>query len=340
MISATVTTGLLEAITAGGGNTDQVLRSVGIDGAAFSNPEGFIPCSSFGRILEEAARATGDDCFGLHFAEHYNPKNIGPLIYAVLNAPSIAAGCENAARYLHIHNQALEMSVAVEKQRAFIRLSAVDPMVELSRQHREFGMAVFLNTIRLMAGSQWAPQEVQFTHDAPAQTSEHLRVFCAPVSFGHPADALIIDREFLVRHVPAADPRLCRILQRYLDRIVNEMPREDILLASVRKAVAESMRDGDVKLGPVAKKVALSPRTLQRRLKEYGVDFMEMVNDTRRRISLNYLRSPRHTLTEIAFLLGYSEVSAFNRAFKRWTGSTPMDYRRPARRGFVAADQR
>jgi AraC-like DNA-binding protein len=78
----------------------------------------------------------------------------------------------------------------------------------------------------------------------------------------------------------------------------------------------------------VARKIALSPRTLQRRLKEQSLDFKGLVDDTRRRFSLNYLKDPQHTLTEIAYLLGYSEVSAFNRAFKRWTGTTPVSYRR------------
>jgi AraC-like DNA-binding protein len=87
------------------------------------------------------------------------------------------------------------------------------------------------------------------------------------------------------------------------------------------------MRDGDPTLTQVARKIALSPRTLQRRLKDYGTDFKRLVDDTRRRLSLNYLKNPEHTFTEIAYLLGYSEASAFNRAFKRWTGATPSDYR-------------
>ena len=88
------------------------------------------------------------------------------------------------------------------------------------------------------------------------------------------------------------------------------------------------MREGDPKLGDVARKVALSSRTLQRRLKDQGLDFKKLVDDTRHRFSLNYLKDPQHTMTEIAYLLGYSEVSAFNRAFKRWTGSTPVSHRR------------
>ena len=109
------------------------------------------------------------------------------------------------------------------------------------------------------------------------------------------------------------------------------MPREDELLASVRRAIAESMRDGDPRLVRVAKKVAMSSRTLQRRLNEYGVDFKKLADDTRRRFALSYLRDRKQTLTEVAYLLGYSDLSAFNRAFKRWTGSTPMKYRKESR---------
>ena len=134
------------------------------------------------------------------------------------------------------------------------------------------------------------------------------------------------------RQVPAADERLYPVLRRYLDGVLEEMPREDVLLASVRRVVGELMRDGDPTLTQVARKLAMGSRTLQRRLKEDGVDFKMLVDDTRRRFALSYLRDRKHTLTDIAYLLGYSEVSAFNRAFRRWTGSTPSDHRRVAKR--------
>jgi AraC-like DNA-binding protein len=116
-------------------------------------------------------------------------------------------------------------------------------------------------------------------------------------------------------------------MKQYLERVLAEIPQEDGMLVSVRRAVAEAMREGDPNLTRVAKKMAMSPRTLQRQLKEQGMEFKQLVDDTRRRFALSYLRDRRHTLTEIAFLLGYSEASAFNRAFKRWTGSTPLAYR-------------
>jgi AraC-like DNA-binding protein len=327
-ISLAAAAGLIDAIKAAEGDPDQVLDSLGLDRAALSRPDGFIACADFARLLEEAARATGDECFGLHFGEQYHPKNIGPFIYVVLNSPTVGAALDNTVRYLKVHNEAAEVSLALEGHRASLRQSLIGLPVEDARQQSEYGLAVALNTIRMMVGSRWVPLEVQFGHRAPRDTSEHVRVFGAPVSFACPTNALVFEREFVERQVPAADERLYPILRRYLEQVLQEMPREDDALASVRRVVGEVMREGDPKLSEVARKIAMSPRTLQRRLREQGLDFKKLVDDTRRRFSLSYLRDPQNTLTEIAYLLGYSEVSAFNRAFKRWTGSTPVSYRR------------
>jgi AraC-like DNA-binding protein len=326
-MSVAATSGLVEAIAAAGAEPAQVFRTLGLERSALDKSDGFIRSSTFAGLLEEAARATSDDCFGLHFGEHFNPKNLGALAYVVLNSPTIAIAIENAERYIHIHNQAANLSFDMGKDQAYLRFLLADPPIDSTRQHNEYSMAVALNMLRMMAGSHWAPREVQFAHDAPAQTSEHLRVFRAPVLFTCATNALVIDREFLNREVPAADDLLYAILKRHVDRIVSELPRESDLLAAVRRVIAEAMRDGEPKITRVTKKLAMSRRTLQRRLKEDGVLFKSLVDDTRRRFALEYLKTPKHTFTEIAFLLGYSEVSAFNRAFKRWTGTTPLDYR-------------
>jgi AraC-like DNA-binding protein len=328
MISISAAAGLIEAIKAAGANPHDVLGTIAVDSAIFANPDGFIEVSTFARILEEAARVSSDECFGIHFGERYNPKNIGSLVYVVLNSPTIAAGIENTARFIKIHNEAAGASLLVEKDRAYLRFSPNELLIHTSRQHSEYAMTVALNTLRLMVGSEWAPQEVHFMHQLDAATSEHFRVFCAPVVFGCPANALVIESDFLKREVPAADPRLYRILKRYLGRVLNEMPREDDLVADVRRLVGEAIRDGEPKLSRAAKTVGVSPRVLQRRLKEYGLDFKKLVDDTRHRLALQHIKEQKDTLTQIAFMLGYSDASAFNRAFKRWTGTAPLEYRR------------
>jgi AraC-like DNA-binding protein len=332
MISATVTNGLADAIALAGFDPQELLRRLKLDGEILSQSESFIPCIDFAYLLEEAARALSDETFGLYFGARSNPRNIGPLAYAVLNAPTIAAAFEVAGRYLHVHNEAVNMFV--RETAPLISLCYTHANLGLEeepRQFNEYSMAVTLNVLRMMVGSQWAPREAQFAHRAPQDNSEHLRLIGAPVLFDCATNALVVEREFFDRAVPAADPRLFEIMRRYLDDVLDKMPREDGPLATIRKAVAESMREGSLNLRWVAQKLATSPRTLQRQLKQYGIDFKNLVDDTRRQFALDYLRSPDDTLTQIAFLLGYSEVSAFNRAFKRWTGKTPLDYRRNQR---------
>ncbi|HXJ84508.1 MAG TPA: AraC family transcriptional regulator [Candidatus Methylomirabilis sp.] len=338
MISLAAATGLVEAIKVAGTDPDELLRAFGLDRSTVSDPHRYMPASDFARLLEEAALATGDDCFGLHFGEHFNPKDFGPLTYVVLNAPTMLASIKDVARYLRVYNEAAEVTFSVEGRWAYLRHRLVNLDIENPRQQNEFALAVGLSTIRLMAGTRWSPTEVQFAHPAPRVTSEHPRVFGAPVSFGCETNAFVIERELIERQVPAADERLYPILRQYLDRALAEVPRDDALILSVRKAIGESMCHGDPTLAAVAGKAAMSPRTLQRRLAADGVDFKALVADTRRRFAVHYLRQPSPTLTEIAYLLGYSEVSAFNRAFKRWTGATPSEYRRGASRS--AANRR
>ena len=328
LISRSVTTGLLDAIAATGANVDQVRRSMSLDIVTLANADGFIACADFARLLEEIAQLTGDGCFGLHFGEHSNPKNIGPLAYAVLNSPTIAEACKTAARYLHVHNQALQPSLDVDSKLAHFAYSYANVGLDNPRQFSEFTMAGVLNIFRVMAGSQWTPREIRFAHSAPGSITEHQRVFGAPVIFHCVNNAMLMEREFLDRTVPASDHRLYGIMSRYLDDVLQRIPQQDSLLATIRKAIGEALKDGTPKLAPVAKSVAISPRTLQRRLEQQGLDFKKLVRDTRHQFALEYLKDHANTLTQIAFLLGYSEVSAFNRAFKHWTGSTPLDYRR------------
>lgn len=329
VISVAAATGLVDAIATAGGNADQILGVAGLDRAALDEVDGFIPANSFARALEEAAQVTGDDCFGLHFGEHFDPKDIGALVYVVIHSPTMQVAIRNTERYLHIHNTAVRLGFSVEGDRGYLRYWLSDPArkPERQRQHNEYSMVVAVKTFRIMAGRDWTPQEIQFAHETPQRVSEHSRVFGCPVLFGCTGNAFAVKRDFGERRVPTADAKLYRVLKQHVERIASEMPSEDDLVGSVRKAIGESVGEANPTLGRMARKLATSPRTLERRLKEQGVIYRELVDDTRRRFALEYLKDRSRTLTEVAFLLGYSEVSAFSRAFKRWTGSTPLEHR-------------
>jgi AraC-like DNA-binding protein len=143
-------------------------------------------------------------------------------------------------------------------------------------------------------------------------------------------NAIVMESEFCQQPIPAADPNLFKLLNRYLESILSEIPKTDQRLEGIRRKIAEAIKAGNPNLGQVAKTMALSPRTLQRQLDTCETDFRSLLDDTRKRLALAYLKDSENTLTQIAFLLGYSEVSTFNRSFKRWTGKTPQHYRRRA----------
>jgi len=328
MISSAAAAGLTDAIEAAGRDPDEILRAVGLDRAAVADRHGFIPSAAFTLALEEAARVTGDECFGLHFGERYHPKDIGALAYVVLNSPTIAVAFENVARYLRIYNEAAAVSFVQSEKNAFLQHRLRDVPLQRRRQHEECALTVALGTIRMMAGSEWRPLEVRFEHEPPARTNEHARIFGAPVLFGGDGNVMVIEREFCDREVPTADRRLYPILEEYLKRQLENSPTEDRFVVAVQHAVANSMKDGEPKLPDVARTIGVSVRTLQRRLSESGVDYKGLVDDIRHRLALRYLKDRKHTLSEVAYLLGYSEISAFSRAFRRWTGSTPSDHRR------------
>src|SRR5262249_47468778 len=164
MISVAASTGLLETITSTGANPDQVLGVVGLDRAVLANPEGFIPCSTFARLLEEAARATGDPYFGLHFGERFNLKDIGPLTYVVLNSSTIAVADQHIARYLKLYNHASKLFCTFYERRAYLQKFLYDLDVDVTPQQNDYSMVIKFNTIRMMVASQWAQVEVRFAH--------------------------------------------------------------------------------------------------------------------------------------------------------------------------------
>lgn len=327
LISATVMIGLAQAIDDAGAKADEVLRDLDIDPALLSRTDGFIPCASFARILETTARRTGNEVFGLHFGARSNPKNIGCLAYAVMNSPTVAAAFETAGRYIHLHNEAARLAFAEDQSLGYWSYTLKELHSEGSRQLIDYGMAAALNTIRAMVGSAWSPREVHFAHQAGKAMAAYREVFRSPILFACSTNAFVMDADFCRQPIPAADPNLFGILMGYLDDVLSRMPKKDDAVGPLRMAIAQLVKDGGIKLSSAAKIMAVSPRTLQRQLKQNGLSFAELVEDTRRTLALEYLKNRDNTLTEVAFLLGYSEVSAFNRAFKRWTGKTPMTYR-------------
>jgi AraC-like DNA-binding protein len=198
----------------------------------------------------------------------------------------------------------------------------------LQRHTSEETLAAWVTFGHWISGLDLAPTLVRFQHPQPADISEHLRIFRCPLLFEQADNALVYPKRLLSAPLGQADAQMRLMLDAYADRQLAELKQGDSLLIRARELLAAQLVAGPVNLSTLAAALALSPRTLQRRLAEAGLSFSQLLDETRQPLVLHYLGDPTLELADIAFLLGFSEAGSLARAFRRWTGQSPGDYRR------------
>jgi AraC-like DNA-binding protein len=320
--------GLLEAVERAGGRPERVLAKAGLVMAELRRPDRAIELRAMVALFEAAAEESGDDFFGLHLGQSVPLRSLGELSYVVLNAPDVGTAMRNLERYLGLYMTGASVSIDIEAGLVKHRLLFDDPSLFPRRQFVELNAAMAHDLLKSVAGSDWSPDHVQFEHDPPRSVDEYTAVFGAPVRFGCSTSCLAYDAEWMTRPVLGADRSLLPIVEKHVREILGRSAGESDLAAAVGESVAECLCDGSPSISVIARGLAMSARTLQRRLEESGTCFRDIVDDVRRRLAAEYLRDDDTSVTEVSFLLGYSELSAFHHAFRRWTGSTPRLYRK------------
>jgi AraC-like DNA-binding protein len=211
-----------------------------------------------------------------------------------------------------------------------------DGRIACRRQDAELSIGMFCNVFWHCLGRAWRPLEIHFEHPRPLDGHEHARLFEVPVYFARPANAIVFRRSDLDANMGSADAYLLSVLEPML-RERRARANADDLEGLVRRTIERGFSGGGPTIDHVARELGMTSRTLHRRLQERGLAFNDMVRGLRRDLALRYLATPHIPLTEIAFLLGYSELSAFSRAFHQWSGVAPMRYRKQSLAGPTAA---
>jgi len=196
-----------------------------------------------------------------------------------------------------------------------------------ARAATEFALAELLHCARLLSGVSWQPLEVMVPHSAPQDTKAHREFFGVEPRWGSARAELSAEPSVPRLTLVKSDPQLATLLAHNAEALLALHPDTDDIGSEVRRAVGESLGAGEPTLAAVAKRLALSERTLKRRLHEQGLTFAGLLGEVRKQRATLYLDDPKLTVSEVGFLVGYSEPSAFHRAFRRWTGKTPQAYR-------------
>lgn len=313
----------LEAL---GHPVDRLLAQAGISPGMLADPDERVPGGSMARIWELAVALTGDDCLGMHVAAAAPISSFEVHAYAILSSPTLRDAYPRACRYQRLINRATDLTFSEGPREGVLR-HALKRGGAVSRQPAEFLAASWLRFGRLLTGTRWTPLRVFFAHDRPADTSEHDAMFGSPLQFTSGQTALHVPVTVLDLPNPKADATLLALLDRHAATLLDRHPALTTTSARVRAWLVEAHSTGRPLARQAAKALAMSERTLHRRLRLEGTTFRALLDQFRHEKAVALLTSHRHSIADVAFLLGYSELSAFYRAFRRWTGRSPADLR-------------
>lgn len=319
--------GLVQIAEARGVGVAPILTQAGVDPALLKNPDARVSLESMRALWQAIPRSVGDESFGLHLAERSAATGSLDLVeYIIRNSPDLGTAYRKAIRYQQLLHDTATLELEVKGDRA--RIFQTSDASRDARHGNEYALATLLLFGRKVTALDWAPRAVAFMHPAPPDTTEHRRIFRAPITFGQNVTELIFDQEILSRPVVGADPALYALLERHAEERLARIPAAEGFLDQVRRQISAGLEGGVPEARDVARTLGMSQRSFERRLHDKATTYRELVDAVRRELSLSYLREPRLRLMEISFLLGFAETSAFHRAFRRWTGTTPLEYRK------------
>lgn len=306
---------------------EAMLEHADLDDVDLVTYDHHISLNKFSEALEFASRKTGDRFFGLHYGEFYKPGSSGAFGYVLLNSPTVRDALNNIVRYMNIF--------VTIRNIEFIEENGVGTLIwsypfnfHPRSQYVDLAITFVLERLRLGAGKDWMPLSVQIEHKGSVDQSEYVRVFGKRITFNGKDNRITLDATALNAKMPDADHMLYHVIKNFCGRLIQERGHEGRLARRLRIAIVEGLSQGKSTLEDIAGIAGLSVSIIRKDLDELGTTYQYILNDTRFSLADYYLRDTNLPLTEIALLLGFSELSAFTRASKRWFEMSPKAYRK------------
>jgi len=320
---------LVRALEARGIDAAALFHAAGCDLALLHVPGARVPMRVIQRVWVMAEAATADPCFGLDVAQHAQGTTSHALGYVWLASATLAEAMRRMARYARVLADAWRAHL--DEEPGGTRFSIVfpdeGPRLPLSVHDALLGALVKL--CRITYGEAFTPLEVTVERAQPSCASRFDEWFRAPIVWTAARPSLLCRGEDLARPLATANPDIALANERVALDYLARLDRADVV-SQLRRLLVEQLPSGLPTQEEMARHLRLSPRTLHRRLAEAGTSFGALLDETRRELAASYLQRSDYSVAEVAYLVGFSEVSSFNRAFRRWTGRQPSAFRRAA----------
>lgn len=302
-----------------------LLKQAGLDRACLLDPDIKIPADVCGRLLETSAREARIEDFGLRMAEMRRFSNLGPLALAMRDAANLREALQLGIRYLPLHTDVLLVSLEEKDGLATIKIDFIGSQLARVRQIAELAVGVTHRAMHQLLGIARQSWQVRFSHGAPANGATHLRVFGSRVEFGRDFNGVLCPARVLDLPLPGADPVMSRHMKHYLDSLL--MRAGATVGDKARQLVYESLSSGRCSAAQVASNLGMDRRTLYRHLARNRETFSSIVDSVRIDLARRYVKDHGRPLGEVAFLLGFSDSSAFSRWFRGKFARSPLAWR-------------
>ena len=308
-----------------GADPKEVLAELGYDLKLFDDGETRVPYEIRNRILGHCAARTRCPHFGLLVGQHNGLHTFGLVGLLVKYAPDVGTAMRSFIRYVHLHVQGASVNLTVEGDTAMLTWNVHQSGLEALDHTGDGALATLHNIMHELCGPDWRPTEVWFAHTSPVDVGPFRRLFRVPLRFDAEQYALLFSARFLKRRLPGIDDELRSLLQRQIDLLENHHHQD--FPAQVRSLLRPALITGQFKASQIAALFGMHSRTLNRRLNAFGIGFQQLVEETRFEIARQMLDYSKVEIGQISEALGYAAPGVFTRAFRRWSGTTPAEWR-------------
>jgi AraC-like DNA-binding protein len=311
------------------GNPKALILEAGIDYQRLADDNYFFPFQNFIILLELTSQKLGYPDFGLQLALGQDQEILGPVAFLALSSSDVREIINSVGQFLYHYTPAVSLYLR-EAERSFICLDFECPPASDARQAIEHSVASTYNIVSLLTEGALEPLAVYFRHDQKAPEQCYRDIFKSPVYFNQEMDGIEVEPEFLDKKLTSTNPQLHNLVSNYLSLVEIEpsVANTPCLLTSVqaRHMIQKLLPTGQLSRKMVADNMKIHERALHRKLQSEGYTFESLVDEIRKEEVNTLLKQNGVPMSQIAGLLGYSEQSSFNRAFKRWFGTTPKRY--------------
>ncbi len=302
-----------------------LFRKHGIESTAVFDPGSRISYLKLDRVMGEAVEQSGDPFFSLREADYLLPSHLGPLGFAWLASTSLRSAFQRVQRYIKVLHENMQVTMHDSEDALVVSFNLDAPSV--NSYHRDIGhLAIMTRMCRFNYGDQWNPLRVTVAHPAPPDQSYFYSLFRCPVDFGAEDNSLHIDLRQADKRLTGASKQLAQLHDHIVVRYLAHLSRKDIV-NRVKAAILDGLGDGAATESSIAQTMNTSIRNLNRKLSNEGTSFKTLLMEIRRELAEQYISQGMRSVSEVAYLLGFSEPSNFTRAFKRWTGKSPGEFR-------------